>query len=48
MRSAQLRHRLVTELAVPGTIGYGNHFTDVVFGRVRRNGAAASWHALEG
>ncbi|NUR87129.1 MAG: MBL fold metallo-hydrolase [Nonomuraea sp.] len=31
--SAEHRHRLVEELSRPGTIGYGNHFADVVFGR---------------
>ena len=28
------RKRVLSELCVPGTIGYGNHFADVVFGRV--------------
>jgi len=28
------RERVLSELRVPGTIGYGNHFADVVFGRV--------------
>lgn len=31
--SAVHRRRLVEELSRPGTIGYGNHFADVVFGR---------------
>jgi len=30
------RHRLVEELSRPDTIGYGNHFADVVFGRAER------------
>ncbi|NBE49834.1 MBL fold metallo-hydrolase, partial [Streptomyces boluensis] len=32
-RSAEHRRRLVAELAEPGTLGYGVHFADVVFGR---------------
>lgn len=32
--SADFRRSLVTELAKPGTIGFGVHFADVVFGRV--------------
>ncbi|NUW45273.1 MBL fold metallo-hydrolase [Nonomuraea rhodomycinica] len=31
--SAEHRRRLVEELSCPGTIGYGGHFADVVFGR---------------
>lgn len=31
--SAERRRRLVEELSRPGTIGYGGHFADVVFGR---------------
>ncbi|NUO98446.1 MAG: MBL fold metallo-hydrolase [Nonomuraea sp.] len=34
--SAVHRRRLVEELSRPGTIGYGNHFADVVFGRAER------------
>jgi glyoxylase-like metal-dependent hydrolase (beta-lactamase superfamily II) len=30
------RHRLVEELSRPDTIGYGNHFADVVLGRAER------------
>ncbi|MFJ8312046.1 MULTISPECIES: MBL fold metallo-hydrolase [unclassified Streptomyces] len=37
VRSAGHRRRLVAELAEPGTIGFGNHFADVVFGQVRRD-----------
>ncbi|MGV9614856.1 MBL fold metallo-hydrolase [Nocardia xishanensis] len=32
MRSADVRHGLVEELAAPGTLGYGCHFADVQFG----------------
>ncbi|WP_432867322.1 hypothetical protein [Microbispora rosea] len=34
--TAEERRRLVEELSRPGTIGYGNHFADVVFGRAER------------
>ncbi|RKN21351.1 MBL fold metallo-hydrolase [Micromonospora musae] len=34
--AAEYRHRLVEELSRPDTIGYGNHFADVVFGRAER------------
>ncbi|MCO5994204.1 MBL fold metallo-hydrolase [Actinoallomurus rhizosphaericola] len=34
--SAEHRRRLVEELSRPGTIGYGGHFADVVFGRAER------------
>jgi glyoxylase-like metal-dependent hydrolase (beta-lactamase superfamily II) len=43
--SADFRHRLVAELEEPDTIGYGNHFADVVFGRVRRDGDGPAWRA---
>ncbi|MEV4222329.1 MBL fold metallo-hydrolase [Nonomuraea sp. NPDC049725] len=33
VESARHRRRLVEELSRPGTIGYGGHFADVVFGR---------------
>ncbi|MGH8964243.1 MAG: MBL fold metallo-hydrolase [Actinomycetes bacterium] len=45
--SAEARARLVTELAQPGTIGYGNHFADVVFGRVRTDGERPTWHPVD-
>lgn len=34
--SAEHRRRIVEELSRPDTIGYGNHFADVVFGRAER------------
>lgn len=34
--AAKYRRRLVDELSRPDTIGYGNHFADVVFGRAER------------
>ncbi|MFC7844889.1 MBL fold metallo-hydrolase [Streptomyces sp. NPDC057382] len=46
-QSAGFRHRLVTELGEPGTIGFGIHFADVVFGTVRRDGGRAVWHPLD-
>ncbi|MFF4986112.1 MBL fold metallo-hydrolase [Streptosporangium saharense] len=33
VESAEHRRRLVDELSRPGTVGYGGHFADVVFGR---------------
>jgi glyoxylase-like metal-dependent hydrolase (beta-lactamase superfamily II) len=35
--AASFRHQLVRELAEPGTIGFGIHFADVVFGRVHQS-----------
>ncbi|RLP98240.1 MBL fold metallo-hydrolase [Micromonospora sp. CV4] len=34
--AAEYRRRLVEELSRPDTIGFGNHFADVVFGRAER------------
>jgi glyoxylase-like metal-dependent hydrolase (beta-lactamase superfamily II) len=45
-RTAGNRHRLVAELAEPGTIGFGVHFADVVFGQVRHDGAGPAWQPL--
>ncbi|MZD09315.1 MBL fold metallo-hydrolase [Streptomyces sp. SID5785] len=45
-RSADHRRRLVAELAEPGTIGFGVHFADVVFGRVGQNGPGPAWSPL--
>ncbi|MCL3994503.1 MULTISPECIES: MBL fold metallo-hydrolase [Streptomyces] len=47
VRAADHRRRLVAELAEPGTIGFGVHFADVVFGRVRRGGDGPAWQPLE-
>ncbi|GAA2734556.1 MBL fold metallo-hydrolase [Streptomyces nogalater] len=46
-RAADHRRRLVAELAEPGTIGFGVHFADVVFGRVRRDGDGPAWQPLD-
>ncbi|MGW1464021.1 MBL fold metallo-hydrolase [Streptomyces sp. NPDC002308] len=46
-RSAENRRRLVDELAEPGTIGFGIHFADVVFGRVARDGGGPAWKPVE-
>ncbi|WP_367131463.1 MULTISPECIES: MBL fold metallo-hydrolase [Streptomyces] len=47
-QSAVHRRRLVEEMAGPGTIGFGIHFADVVFGRVVRDAAgAASWEPVD-
>lgn len=37
VESAEQRHRLVDELGKPGTLGFGIHFADVVFGRAERD-----------
>lgn len=47
VRSADHRRRLVAELQEPDTIGFGNHFADVVFGQVRQGGGPA-WRPLDG
>ncbi|GAA2403181.1 hypothetical protein GCM10010420_33010 [Streptomyces glaucosporus] len=46
--SAAFRRRLVAELEEPGTIGFGGHFADVVFGRVRRSGDGPVWQPYAG
>ncbi len=40
------RRRVLEALADQDTIGYGVHFADVVFGRVRRQGTGFTWHPL--
>ncbi|GAB3577702.1 MBL fold metallo-hydrolase [Amycolatopsis endophytica] len=42
-QAVEFRHRLVSELAEPDTIGFGIHLADVVFGRVDTSGGQASW-----
>lgn len=46
-QAAAHRRRLIAELSEPDTIGYGNHFADVVFGRVRRDGGGNRWWPLD-
>ncbi|MBT2382447.1 MBL fold metallo-hydrolase [Streptomyces sp. ISL-11] len=46
-RTADHRRRLVAELAEPGTIGFGVHFADVVFGHVRQDGVGPAWRPLD-
>jgi glyoxylase-like metal-dependent hydrolase (beta-lactamase superfamily II) len=46
-RSTSFRRALVAELAEPGTIGFGVHFADVVFGRVQPGGDRPSWRPVE-
>ncbi|MFJ8163099.1 MBL fold metallo-hydrolase [Streptomyces sp. NPDC096136] len=41
------RHRLVAELAEPHTLGFGVHFADVVFGRVRHEGDGPAWRPVD-
>ncbi|MET7465155.1 MBL fold metallo-hydrolase [Nonomuraea sp. NPDC005501] len=47
VQAADHRRRLVAELEEPGTIGFGGHFADVVFGRVRRDGDGPAWRPLD-
>ncbi|MCM2389659.1 MBL fold metallo-hydrolase [Streptomyces albipurpureus] len=47
VRAADHRRQLVAELAEPDTIGFGIHFADVVFGRVRRDGDDLAWRPLD-
>ncbi|MCP2280676.1 Glyoxylase, beta-lactamase superfamily II [Nocardia amikacinitolerans] len=43
MCSADVRHGLVEELAVPGTLGYGCHFADVQFGNAIAAAEGRMW-----
>ncbi|MGW0080745.1 MBL fold metallo-hydrolase [Streptomyces sp. NPDC003393] len=45
--AADYRRRLVAALEEPGTIGFGIHFADAVFGRVRRDGDGPAWRLLD-
>ncbi|MEV4252275.1 MBL fold metallo-hydrolase [Spirillospora sp. NPDC049652] len=45
--AARHRRRLVAELEEPGTLGFGVHFADVVFGQVRRDGRGPAWRPLD-
>ncbi|WP_371661017.1 MBL fold metallo-hydrolase [Streptomyces sp. NBC_00280] len=45
-RSERHRRHLIAELLRPDTLGFGIHFADVVFGRVRAHGENAVWHPL--
>lgn len=47
VQAADVRARMVDELAQPGTIGFGVHFADVGFGRVVRDGAGPAWRPLD-
>ncbi|MFC7304406.1 MBL fold metallo-hydrolase [Streptomyces monticola] len=47
-QSARARRELVSALLEPGTIGFGVHFADVVFGEVRDHGDGPAWHPIEG
>ncbi|QPZ39340.1 MBL fold metallo-hydrolase [Paramicrobacterium chengjingii] len=44
--SSTLRRRVLSQLADEKTIGFGIHFADVPFGRVRRAGDSFSWEPL--
>ncbi|KUL34412.1 MBL fold metallo-hydrolase [Streptomyces sp. NRRL F-4489] len=45
--ASDARRRLVAELQEPDTLGFGIHFADVVFGRVRAEGAGVVWEAVD-
>ncbi|MFI6347450.1 MBL fold metallo-hydrolase [Streptomyces sp. NPDC050560] len=45
--SAAQRKALVAELARPDTIGFGVHFADVPFGRVRTDGEGVFWEPVD-
>ena len=40
------RHALLAELTAPDTFGFGFHFGDQAFGRVRVDDGTARWHAV--
>ncbi|MGW0613233.1 hypothetical protein [Streptomyces sp. NPDC002788] len=46
-QSADFRRRLVAELQEPGTIGFGIHFADVVFGTVHQDGDRPVWRPCD-
>jgi glyoxylase-like metal-dependent hydrolase (beta-lactamase superfamily II) len=46
-RSTSFRLALVDELAAPGTVGFGVHFADVVFGRVEAGGDRPAWRPVD-
>ncbi|MBC3990518.1 MBL fold metallo-hydrolase [Streptomyces sp. AC563] len=46
-QSADFRRQLVAELQEPDTIGFGVHFADVVFGRVRPGDDGPTWHPVD-
>ncbi|TCC36617.1 MBL fold metallo-hydrolase [Kribbella speibonae] len=46
-QAAALRHSLVLELAEPHTIGFGIHFADVPFGRVRVEDGRTVWRPTD-
>jgi glyoxylase-like metal-dependent hydrolase (beta-lactamase superfamily II) len=45
-QSERHRRRVIAELRRPDTFGFGIHFADVVFGRVRPHGDGAAWHPV--
>ncbi|MEC4020276.1 MBL fold metallo-hydrolase [Streptomyces sp. H27-D2] len=42
-QAERTRRQLLEELATPGTVGFGVHFADVVFGRVGRDSEGFGW-----
>ncbi|MER7756457.1 MBL fold metallo-hydrolase [Kitasatospora sp. NPDC097643] len=45
--SVETRLRILRELSVPDTLGFGGHFADVQFGRVVTDGSQQRWEALD-
>ncbi|MER5728849.1 MBL fold metallo-hydrolase [Streptomyces sp. NPDC002138] len=45
--TAENRRRLAAELAQPGTIGFGVHLADLVFGHVQQDGNGPAWHPVD-
>jgi glyoxylase-like metal-dependent hydrolase (beta-lactamase superfamily II) len=45
-QSTSHRRTLLTQLAEPGTTGYGGHFADVVFGRVTNDADRPAWQPV--
>ncbi|GAA3045242.1 hypothetical protein GCM10020000_26130 [Streptomyces olivoverticillatus] len=45
--AAVFRRRLVEEMSEPNTLGFGAHFADVVFGRVRTDGEGPAWEPVD-
>ncbi|GKQ40654.1 MBL fold metallo-hydrolase [Streptomyces sp. A012304] len=46
-QNESFRRTLITELTQPDTIGFGQHFADVVFGRVHSDGDRPAWRPVD-
>jgi glyoxylase-like metal-dependent hydrolase (beta-lactamase superfamily II) len=47
-QAVRSRRELVAELQTPGTVGFGVHFADVVFGRVESGSGRHRWISVDG